>query len=120
MKIYRIGMFMNPTADQIVRIKEVAFAHFSAVGTWVDERAPCKACGWHWQTIVSPLRVQWEPSTDKIGDFSWDGPFGYTFIVKSDIAEALKAMQMECDFFPVEFVPPEPNISSLGSAPRRP
>lgn len=100
-------MYENPTADRLVRMKSVAFAHFSALGTWADERVPCKICGWHWQTIVPPLLVQWEPSTDVIGDFSWDGPFGYTFVVKESVAESLRAMHFECDFLPVSFMSPE-------------
>jgi hypothetical protein len=100
-------MYENPTADRLVAIKSVPFAHFSVLGTWADEREPCKVCGWHWQTLVAPLLLQWEPSTDVIGDFSWDGPFGYTFVVKAHVAHALKAIQFECYFHPVEYVKPE-------------
>ena len=113
MKIYRIGMYKNPTADRLVGIKTVAYAHFSAVGTWAHERESCKVCGWHWQKIIPPLLVQWEPSTVVIGDFSWDGPFGYTFIVRNHVAEALKAMQIECDFFRSEYVSPELKLNTV-------
>lgn len=100
-------MYENPTAAPLTGIREVAYAHFSVVGTWANERESCRVCGWHWQTIIPPLLVQWEPSTDVIGDFSWDGPFGYTFIVKNQVAEALKAIQIECEFFRAEHVSPE-------------
>lgn len=107
MKIFLLGMYENPTADRLAEMKMAAFAHFSVVGTWANEREPCNACHWHWQTLVPPLVVQWEPSADHVGDFSWDGPFGQTFVVKEDVAEHLKAMQFQCIFFPVTYVEPE-------------
>jgi hypothetical protein len=100
-------MYENPTADRLVEMRSVEYAHFSALGTWEYEREPCKICGWHWQTIVPPLLVQWEPSTDVTGDVSWDGPFGYTFVVRQQVAKALNAMHFDCSFLPVEYVKPE-------------
>ena len=107
MRIYRIGMYEKPTADRIVAMRSVDYAHFSALGTWVSEREVCKACGWHWQTYGPPLLVKWEPSSDAIGDFSWDGPFGYLFVVKEDVANSFRAMDIECRFLPVEYVAPD-------------
>ncbi len=107
MKIYCIGVDKASLAAEEVRRSDVRFAFFSAVGTWTNEREPCEVCGWHWQKKVPPLLVQWEPSSDVIGDFSWDGPYGYSFVVKEPVAAALAAMGFECQFFPVEYVKPE-------------
>jgi hypothetical protein len=106
LKIYRIGMYENPTTDRVMAMKSIDYAHFSVVGTWSSAREPCNACGWHWQEIVPPLLVQWEPSTQLTGDFSWDGPFGYTFAVKDHVAEALSPKNFECRFLPVDYVKP--------------
>lgn len=113
--MYRIGMYANPTTDRLMTMKSVAYAHFSVLGTWVSDRAPCEACGWHWQHYGTPLLVQWEPSTDVIGDFSWDGPFGYTFVVKDEVAQRLRSFGFGCKFLPVEYVAPD--VSRPNSVP---
>jgi len=113
LKIFLLGMYENPTSDRLIGMKSAPFTHFSAVGTWANEKEPCQTCNWHWQRIVSPLVVQWEPSTDLIGDFSWDGPFGHTFVVKESVAERLKTTQFECSFYPVEYVKPERDRSTV-------
>jgi hypothetical protein len=100
-------MYENPTTEVLAGMKSVAYAHFSALGTWVSQREPCEACKWHWQRLGPPLLVKWQPSTEVIGDFSWDGPLGYTFVVKENVAKSLRAMRFECDFLPVEYVEPE-------------
>jgi hypothetical protein len=106
-KIYRIGMYANPNVERLAAMKTAPFAHFSAVGTWAYRREPCQVCTYYWQTKVPPLLVQWEPSSAEIGDFSWDGPFGLSFIVKNRVAKALKALRFECRFLPVEYVKPK-------------
>ena len=106
LNIYLIRMYQNPTTDKIVETS-ATFAYFSAVGTWTNQREPCKACGWHWQMRIPPLLVQWQPSSNVIGDFSWDGPFGYTFVVKSDVASVLRRMQYEFEYYPVKYVKPQ-------------
>jgi len=100
-------MYENPTVDRLAAITSVEFAHFSAVGTWSYRRQPCKTCGYYWQEIVAPLLVQWQPSSELIGDFSWDGPFGYTFIVRKNVAVALESLGIECRFLPMQVVEPE-------------
>lgn len=100
-------MYESPTIDRLMAMKSVEYAHFSAVGTWVAKRKPCITCGWHWQDYGPPLQVQWEQSGEVIGDFSWDGPFGYIFVVKEHVAESLRAMQFDCRFLPVEYVKPK-------------
>ena len=99
-------MYNDPTIDQLVAMKSARFAHFSALGTWSDGKE-CKICGAHTYEYIPPLLVRWEPSTEIIGDFSWDGPFGYLFIVKDHVAKFLRAMIFGCDFYSVEYVPPK-------------
>lgn len=106
MKLYRIGMFDKLSLEEFVGMKTAPFASFKAVGTWRDEREPCRACGWHWQGVAPPLLVEWEPSSDIIGDFSWDGPFGYVFVVQDRVVKFLKATAFGCPFLPVEVVRP--------------
>jgi hypothetical protein len=105
-RIYRIGMYENPTTDGLLAMKSVAYAYFSVLGKWVSKRDPCNACGWHWQELGPPLLIGWEPSADVLGDFSWNGPFGYTFLVKEHAAARLRDMQVACDYFPVEYTAP--------------
>lgn len=106
MKIYRIGMYENPTTESLMAMKSIAFAHFSALGTW-SEGEVCGVCGLHTYDIVAPLLVRWERSSSAAGDFSWDGLFGYMFIVRERVVEFFRARQMECEFLTVEYVPPE-------------
>jgi hypothetical protein len=98
-------MYENPTTERLMVMKAAAFAYFSAIGTWASIREPCKACGWHWQVYSPPLLMQWERSTDLIGDFSWDGPFGYLYVVRENVATKLHEMQFDCSFLPTEYVP---------------
>jgi hypothetical protein len=53
-----------------------------------------------------PVDSEWEPSTTTIGDFSWDGPFGYMFIVREDIVDFFHANKIECEFRSVEYAMP--------------
>lgn len=69
LKIYRIGMYEDPTTDRLMAMKSVDFAHFAALGTW-SEGSVCKVCDAHTSDYIPPLLVQWERSTDVIGDFS--------------------------------------------------
>lgn len=107
MKIYYIGMYENPTVDRLAAITSVEFAHFSSMGTWAYRQEPCKKCDYYWQELVPPLLVQWEPSSERIGDFSWDGPFGFTFVVRKNVADAFVSLGLECRFAPVVVVRPE-------------
>ena len=107
MKIYRIGMYENPSVEWLANLTSVEFAHFSAIGTWSYRREPCKTCTYHWQDLVPPLLVQWERSTNRIGDFYWDGPIGDIFIVKRHVAETMNSLQFGCAFLPAEVVKPE-------------
>ncbi len=106
MKIYSIGMYESPSVETLAGMTSVEFAHFSVLGTWTYRREPCKSCDYYWQEIAPPLLVRWEPSTDRMGDFSWDGPFGSTFVITSQVAAGLKKMGFGCTFGPVRVVKP--------------
>ncbi len=107
MKIYRLGMHENATTQKLLDLPPAAFAHFAAVGTWKSQREPCNSCGWGRETIVPPLVVQWEPSSKVIGDFSWDGPFGLTPIVRDSAAAVLSAPEFCCQLHPVVYIKPD-------------
>lgn len=109
MTIYRISMYAKATAAQLVAIDiDVAsFAHFSALGTWSKSKGLCPGCQASSQDYIEPLLVQWEPSSDVIGDFSWDGPYGYLSIVTEPVAGFLRQHAFECMFLDVEYVAPE-------------
>lgn len=103
MNIYLIGKHQNPTTDSISAVKS-SFADFSAVGTWVDDGSRCDACGWHGQSLREPLLVEWEVGQDQIGDFSWDGPFGYLGLVTKNVVNFFRDYGYSCVFHPVEYV----------------
>lgn len=109
MRIYCLGLdkWFGKANEIEIRSRPSRFAYFAAIGTWKDLRDPCAACGWHWQTLGPPLVVQWEPSSTVVGDFSWDGPTGYTFIVRDHVAEELRRLKFECSFSPVTYERPE-------------
>ncbi|MEI8296192.1 MAG: hypothetical protein WCG04_06695 [Alphaproteobacteria bacterium] len=99
MKIYRIGMYENPTTDKILSMPDIRYANFSALGKWVQQKKPCTTCGWHWQDYGPPLLIEWDNPRKTIGDFSWDGPFGYLFVVKEHVSKALREMEFPCSFY---------------------
>src|SRR5690242_9568370 len=115
LKIYGISMYENPSGaafiDRLMAMKTAPFAHFAALGTWSDGKV-CDACGEHTYCYIPPLLVEWKRSTNVIGDFSWNGPFGELFIVKEQVAESLRTMQFECKYYSVEFVPPKRKIKT--------
>ena len=48
MRIFAMGMFSNPNAEELATIKSAEFAHFSIVGTWDYQREPCEDCDYYW------------------------------------------------------------------------
>jgi hypothetical protein len=84
-----------------------SFACFSALGTWGGPSGLCNTCQQHWKDYTEPLLVQWEPSTDTIGDFSWDGPWGYLFLVTEPVVAFFHRQGFRCNFLGVEYVEPE-------------
>lgn len=92
MKIYCLGLSEEFGQSDFSKSPKPAWAQFSAVGTWNAERRLCEVCGWPWEELVPPLLIQWESSTETIGNFSWDGPFGYQCVVTEDTSESLARM----------------------------
>lgn len=108
MKIYLPGPVDCPNPERITAPGAPRFAFFAAVGTWSPSTAKlCKTCGDPGQNLVEPLLVEWEPSSDVIGDFSWDGPFGYVFIAKRPVAEFMKRNRFGYDCLRVDYPKPE-------------
>lgn len=108
MKIYCLAMHEEPDTDALIESGVLrAFAFFSALGTWSKGDGLCRACQGHSQNRIEPLLVQWEPSSDVIGDFSWDGPWGYVFLVTEPVVAFLRRHGFECGFLGVEYVEPE-------------
>ena len=100
-------MYENPTADRLAEMTSAKYAHFSVLGTWNYRREPCNVCNYYWQEIISPLLVRWEPSTEEIGDFSWDGPFGSKFLLKRNVVNTFESIGFDCLFFPISIVRPK-------------
>jgi len=111
MNIFLIGKHENPTTDRVSSLKS-SFADFSAVGTWVDDGSRCDACGWHGQSLRQPLLVEWEAGEDEIGDFSWDGPFGYISVVTRNVANFFRDYDYACAFHSVEYVAAQHAVGS--------
>lgn len=78
------------------------FARFTHVGTW-SEGELCDGCGQCTQELIEPLQIEWDPGTDRIGDFSW---CGYTAVVRNEARSFLEEGEYPCRFGRVEVVAP--------------
>ena len=78
------------------------FARFSHVGTWTPGTV-CKQCGLSSAELIEPLQIEWNPGTDRIGDFSW---CGYTCVVIDKVRRFLTNAGFKCGFGRVEVTPP--------------
>jgi len=108
MRIHRLAMHDKANTDELIESGILGqFAHFSALGTWVGPAGLCDHCQNHSKDYAEPLLVQWEPSTDVIGDFSWDGPWGYLFLGTEPVVEFFQQHGLDCSFLGVEYVKPE-------------
>ena len=79
-----------------------SYARYSHVGTW-SEGQLCAECKQPTSMLIEPLKIEWEPDSAFIGDFSW---CGYTAVVTENISKLLLEMGFECDFKNVLVVPP--------------
>lgn len=111
MNIFLIGKHQNATTDSVAA-NEAQFADFSAVGTWVNDGSRCEVCGWHGQSLREPLLVQWDAGSDVVGDFSWDGPFGYVNLVRENVSRFFQEYNYSCSLHSVEYVASERPCSS--------
>jgi len=108
MNIYCLAMHDKADTDELIKSDVLgSFAHFSALGTWAGPDGMCNTCQQHWKDYAEPLLVQWEPSTDVIGDFSWDGPWGYLFLITEPVIAFFQEHNFDCEFLDVEYVEPE-------------
>jgi len=110
MNIYCLGLNESLMSADKIRASDIRFAYFSALGTWSKGKGLCKSCQASGQDYIEPLLVQWEPSSDVIGDFSWDGPYGYTFVITEPIVDFFRHHNFVCKFLNVEYVEPEKSV----------
>ncbi len=78
------------------------FARFAAVGTW-SPGIVCPECRGATSLKVTPLLVQWDIGSDKIGDFSWSM---YTCIVTEKVVRSFREDDLECEFRAAEVIAP--------------
>jgi len=104
-KFYRIGMHSNLSFDNLMTLGKISYAYYSVVGPWISERPVCKACGWHWSNYGNPLQIQWDISTDQIGDFSWHGPFGVCpALIRKSLVRKFRTFGFECSYKKVTYI----------------
>jgi len=92
------------TATRVYRLVDPfdqRFADAGRHGTWYPDPGPgvCPECGSSQQRRVPPLRIEWLPGSDLIGDFTWPGG---DIVVLQRVRDAL-----EKDFHGFEFGPIE-------------
>jgi hypothetical protein len=123
MNIYLLSMYEDPMGgqltDRLMAMKSAPFPHFSVLGTWSPQMAECfRACASHNERLVEPLVVRWEQSIDVVGDFSWDGPFGYVFILKDNVADFMQGFGARFDLLNVEVLPRTTNSTRANCIPK--
>jgi hypothetical protein len=77
---------------QVLSPRDYNFAYFGLHGTWKgNSEAPglCPECTRSMQARVPPLIMEWEPGSERIGDFSWRG-ISFEIVSRLDIAKSLK------------------------------
>lgn len=79
------------------------YGSFSHVGTWTHGGI-CKKCGEGTSVLVEPLQLEWDPGSDRIGDFSW---CGYAFIVLGSVTAFFSGNGFECRYGTVEVMQPQ-------------
>jgi len=66
------------------------FARASRRGSWSPSSGVCSECGASSQERIQPLVLEWEPGSDRVGDFTWPG-FGGDIAITEQVVKALKA-----------------------------
>ena len=82
--------------------KFAGFASFSHVGTWTDGKI-CDACGQGTSRLTEPLLIEWDPGSDRIGDFSW---CGYSFVVPPGVVTYFEQNSLACSFGRTQVIKP--------------
>lgn len=79
------------------------FAKASRRGTWYPPGIKiCPECSSSRQTRISPLIIEWEAGSDKIGDFTWPG-FDTELVVVNTVKIAFKNKFTKIEFGVVTF-----------------
>lgn len=72
-----------------------SYAGFGHLGTWSKTTEKCEICQYDNQILIEPLKIEWWPGSDRIGDLSW---CSYTFIVSEEVKTFLMQNKFESEF----------------------
>jgi hypothetical protein len=79
------------------------FAFATRRGTWFPKGAKlCPLCHRSTQKRIKPLIIEWEPGSDKIGDFIWPA-LDNELVVTQKVKDVLQEQFPEVEFVSVEF-----------------
>jgi hypothetical protein len=87
-KFFLLGGRGHPTAS--------ATFFFSKDATF-KQGAKCSLCEKYIETFPAPLRVSWQPGSDRVADFSWEQG-GYLAVVTGDMRKRLLELKWPCRF----------------------
>jgi hypothetical protein len=92
MKMYHFG---DPHDPQ--------FASAMRIGTWSAAPGPgvCTECTATLQRRILPLIIEWEPGSDRIGDFTWPG-FDDELVVNDRVRQMFEDLFDNLEFHPIE------------------
>lgn len=93
----RLWRFSDPSDDR--------FASAGRRGSWTEAAASglCPECGDSQQVRVKPLILEWDPGSDRVGDFTWPG-FGSEVVVVDRVLDVLRKHFEGFEPGPVEMV----------------
>lgn len=92
----KVYSFCDPRMD--------SFAYAIRRGSWYPEGSKvCPECHSSRQKRVSPLILEWEPGSDRIGDFVWPG-FNDEMVVTQTVRESLEKLNKEIIFNTIQFI----------------
>lgn len=90
----------------VVDPNDPRFASAGRRGTWFPRPGPgpCPECTGSRQKRVSPLIIEWNPGSERFGDFIWPG-FNDEIVVTQRVREALEENRFRgIEFHPVEMI----------------
>lgn len=91
----QVYYFCDPRLD--------SFAYAIRRGTWDPRGAKvCPECQSSRQTRIPPLIIEWQPGSDKIGDFVWPG-FNDEMVVTQNVRESLEKLDKEIIYNRIQF-----------------
>jgi hypothetical protein len=70
------------------------------------KKFPCPECGrgGPYHALVPPLQIEWLPGATEIADFTWNQSGMGSYVVKSEVGEALAARFRGFDLADVEMI----------------